>query len=101
MLTAIRMYLSEMNVAPQLADEMLKTPPSGVRYLSGKEQEKFGLSVIHPIERETSSLKQAQELGLDRPEYNRREALSVEKCPANAACGSCYESVMKSGDVPP
>lgn len=100
MLAAIRAYLSEMNVSPQLADEMLKTPPSGVRYLSGKEQEKFGLSVIDPIERETSSLKQAQELGLDRREYNRREALSVAKCPADSNFGNCYQTVMRSGDVP-
>ena len=49
----IRAYLREMNVSERLADEMMKTPPSSVRYLIAEEQESFGLSVIDPIERET------------------------------------------------
>jgi hypothetical protein len=101
MLTSIRGYLAEMNVSQQLADEMLRIPPSGVRYLSGKEQEKFGLSVIDPIELETTSLAEAQELGLDRREYNRREALAVEKCPRDAGFYNCHGTLMRTGNVPP
>jgi ATP-dependent protease ClpP protease subunit len=100
MLASIRSYLAEMNVSQQLADEMLKTSPSEVRYLSGKEQQRFGLSVIDPVEQEVLSLQQAKELGLDRREFNRREALSVQKCPADAGFGNCYQHVMKSGDAP-
>jgi ATP-dependent protease ClpP protease subunit len=101
MLISIRAYFTEMNVSPQLADEMLKTPPSGVRYLSAKQQEKFGLSVIDPIELETMSLTEAKELGLDRREYNRRDALSLEKCPADSDFYNCHQTIMKSGYVPP
>lgn len=100
MLTSIRSYLAEMNVSQQLADEMLRTPPSSVRYLSAKEQEKFGLSVIDPIELETTSLAEAQNLGLDRREYNRREALAIEKCPRDAGFYDCHGTVMKSGNLP-
>jgi hypothetical protein len=100
MLTSIRSYLAEMNVSLQLADEMLRTPPSSVRYLSAKEQEKFGLSVIDPIELETTSLAEAQNLGLDRREYNRREALAIQKCPRDAGLYDCHGTVMKSGNLP-
>lgn len=100
MLAAIRTYLAEMNVSPQLADEMLKTAPSDVRYLSAKEQEKFGLSIIDPIELETTSLQQAQGLGISRREHIRREALSRAQCPADAGFGDCYQQVMKTGSLP-
>jgi ATP-dependent protease ClpP protease subunit len=102
MLTNIRAYLREMNVSEQLADEMMKISPSSVRYLTADEQEKFGLSVIDPIERETSALEQAQNLGLDRLEYNRREALSMKLCPLDSSFGSCHDSIMKTGrsDLP-
>ena len=101
MLAAIRTYLAEMNVSPQFADEMLKTAPSDVRYLSAKEQEKFGLTIIDPIELETTSLQQAQELGITRREHIRREALSREHCPTDTGFTRCYDHVMKTGSVPP
>ena len=77
---------------------MIRRP--SVRYLSAKQQEKFGLSVIDPIELETTSLTEAKELGLDRREYNRREAPSIEKCPSNSDFYKCHQSIMKSGNPP-
>jgi hypothetical protein len=97
LLSNIRAYLREMNVSEHLADEMMKISPSNVRYLTADEQEQFGLSLIDPIERETSALEQAQKLGLDRFEYNRREALSMKLCPLDSSFGSCYRSIMKTG----
>ena len=97
MLFNIRDYLREMNVSERLADEMMKTPPSSIRYLSGKEQERFGLSLIDPIERETSALIDAQKLGLGRMEYNRREALTVDACPPDANFSNCRQNIMKTG----
>jgi len=98
MLQDIRAYLREMNVSERLADEMMKTSPSRVRYLTEEEQESFGLSVIDPIERETSALVEAQKLGLDRIEYNKREALSTRVCPFNSSFNSCHDSIMKTGN---
>jgi ATP-dependent protease ClpP protease subunit len=97
MLQDIRAYLREMNVSERLADEMMKTSPSSVRYLTAEEQESFGLSVMDPIERETSALVEAQKLGLDRIEYNKREALSIKVCPLNSSFYSCHDSMMKTG----
>jgi hypothetical protein len=56
-----------------------------------------GLSVIDPLERETSALVGAQQLGLDRTEYNKSEALSTEVCPLNSNFNSCHDSMMKTG----
>ena len=97
MLLDIRAYLREMNVSERLAYEMMKTPPSSVRYLTAEEQESVGLSVIDPIERETSALEGAQKLGLDRTEYNKREALSIEVCPLDSSFNSCHDNMMKTG----
>jgi hypothetical protein len=90
-----------MNVYEQLADEMMKTPPSNIRYLSGKEQERFGLSLTDPIERETSALIDAQQLRLDRMEYNRREALTIKACPLDANFSYCHENIMHTGHSNP
>jgi len=86
-----------MNVSERLADEMMKTPRSSVRYLTAEEQESFGLSVIDPIESETYALVEAKKLGLDRREYNKREALSIKVCPLNSSFNSCHDSMMKTG----
>jgi hypothetical protein len=37
----MRAYLRDMNVSEQLADEMLKVPPTSVRYLSDEEQDQY------------------------------------------------------------
>lgn len=102
MLSEIRDYLKEMNVSEQLAAEMMKTAPSNVRYLTAEEQESYGLSLMDPIERETTALERAQKLGLDRNEYNRREALSRKLCPLNLSFGRCYNTIMQTGrlDLP-
>jgi ATP-dependent protease ClpP protease subunit len=97
LLLDIRTYLREMNVSERLADEMMKTPPSSVRYLTEEEQESFGLSMIDPIERETSALIEAQKLGLDRKEYNRRETLSMKACPLDSNFSICQNGVMNTG----
>jgi hypothetical protein len=80
----------------------MKTAPSNVRYLTAEEQESYGLSLMDPIERETTALERAQKLGLDRNEYNRREALSRKLCPLNLSFGRCYNTIMQTGrlDLP-
>jgi hypothetical protein len=100
MLQEMKSYLREMNVSEQLADEMLKTPSSDIRYLTHDEQDQFGLVTIDPVEREIGNLEKAQELGIDRQEYNRREALIAKSCPLDAGFGRCYDEILKSGKVP-
>jgi ATP-dependent protease ClpP protease subunit len=100
MLRDLRSYLHEMNVSEQLADEMLKTPANDMRYLSNDEQNQFGLVIYDPVETEILDLEKAQELGLNRLEFNRRQALVVKTCPTDANYGSCYEEVMRTGKQP-
>jgi ATP-dependent protease ClpP protease subunit len=96
MLADLRVYLREMNVSERLADEVMKTPPSAVRFLTAEEQEELGLSTIDPVERETSALVEAQNLGLDRNELNQREARAMQVCPPNPNFFSCYDRIMKA-----
>jgi hypothetical protein len=100
----IRAYFREMNVSEQLADEMLKVPPTSVRYLSDKEQDQFGLVTTDPVEHEVSDVEQAQELGVTRTELMRRQMLLMKDCYTLYAGGmnssNCEHEVMRTGKVP-
>lgn len=96
----MRKYLREMNVSEQLADEMLKTPSTSIRYLTHEEQDHFGLVIFDPVEIEIGNLEHAQALGVDRSEYNRREALILSRCPLDADYGRCHDTVYKTGKLP-
>jgi hypothetical protein len=104
MLNELRAYFREMNVAERLADEMLKTSPSEMRFLSSSEQDSFGLVIFDPVETEVGTLEHANELGIDRAEYHRREKLVVKYCFARWAAGGdrslCYKTVMETGKMP-
>jgi hypothetical protein len=100
MLRYMRSYLREMNVSEQLADEMLKTRSSDIRYLTPDEQDQFGLDTFDPVEREVRDAEHAQKLGLDRREYNRRDALVLKVCPLDSSYANCYEEVYKTGKEP-
>jgi hypothetical protein len=104
MLNELRAYFREMNVAERLADEMLKTSPSEMRFLSSSEQDRFGLVIFDPVETEIRTLEFAKVLGIDRAEYHRREKLVEKYCYARLAASGddtgCYETTMKTGKVP-
>lgn len=95
----MKSYLREMNVSEQLADEMLKTPSSMVRYLDDEEQNRFGLVIFDPIEVEITNLQHSRELGISRVEYNRREALVLEHCPPHHNYRDCYEKIFSTGRI--
>ncbi|MDO9489850.1 MAG: hypothetical protein Q7J32_15860 [Sphingomonadaceae bacterium] len=80
MLRDMKAYLHEVNVSEQLADEMLKVPPTSVRYLSNVEQDQLGLVIIDPVENEISDLEQAHKLGISRAELMRRQVLLMKEC---------------------
>jgi hypothetical protein len=101
MLDELRAYFHEMNVPERLADEMLKTPPSEMRYLSSSEQDRFGLLIFDPVDEELSTLESAKEMGVDRPEYYRRQNLSLQYCYPHPEDVFCYDTVMKTGKAPP
>jgi membrane-bound ClpP family serine protease len=96
----MKSYLREMNVSDRLADEMLKTPASQVRFLSAKEQDRLGLVLMDPVEDELLSLSEAKRLGITRLEFNRRRGLVEKLCPKDAGFTSCADQVFATGKPP-
>jgi ATP-dependent protease ClpP protease subunit len=92
LLQDIRSYFRE-----RLADEMLKTPASQVRFLTVKEQDRLGLVLMDPIEDELISLSEAKRLGISRLEFNRRRALIEKLCPNDDDFVSCADSLYATG----
>lgn len=99
MLGEMRSYFREMNVSEQLADEMLKTPPASIRYLSPSEQDQFGLTIFDPVENEIASIEAAQKLGLSRSEYIRRQSISKKACPSDIRFFRCAEKILSAGEI--
>jgi len=101
MLDELRAYFHEMNVAERLANEMLKTSPREMRYLSPAEQDSFGLVIFDPVDQELSTLEEAKELGIDRAEYYRRQNVTLKYCYPHPEDVLCYHNVMATGRAPP
>ncbi|MGN6309245.1 MAG: ATP-dependent Clp protease proteolytic subunit [Xanthobacteraceae bacterium] len=100
LLSEMRAYLREMNVSEQLADEMLKTPSTSIRYLTHDEQDRLGLVIFDPVEVEIGNVEHTRELGISRAEYNRREALILSQCPLDSNYRRCNEAFYKTGKPP-
>jgi hypothetical protein len=56
--------------------------------------------LFDPVEREVRDVEHAQKLGLDRREYNRRQALILKVCPLDSGYANCYKEVYKTGKEP-
>jgi hypothetical protein len=95
----MKAYLREMNASELLADEMLKVPPTSVRYLTNEKQDQFGLVTVDPIEHEILDVEEAQDLGLTRTELMRRQELAMKRCYPRDMSVSCYQGVMSRGKV--
>lgn len=97
----LRSYFREMNVSEGLAEEMLKTPASSVRFLTHQEQVHYGLVTIDPIEAEVVSLRRTKEFGLTRVEYNRRQTLVSQHCFDRGVTylRSCESHIYKTGKI--
>src|SRR4051794_12833247 len=87
LLQEIRSYLQEMNVSPQLADDMLATEPENNHILTRNELAGYRLTGADPteqqrraIQKEAADVKEANQLGLDRREYTRRKRLAEMLC---------------------
>ena len=79
--TAVRAYLTEMNLPGQLFEAMLSVPPEKIRILSDEETEAFGLSGTDPVEQETRDAMDADRYGISRTELLRRKTNVDKVCP--------------------
>jgi hypothetical protein len=91
----VRAYLSEMNVKPQLYDDMLYISPENIRMLSRKDLDSYGLTIEDPFEDEANSVKNAKELGISRQEYAKREARLKAR---QRVCRSEHELAERRGE---
>jgi len=78
--SSVKTYLSEMNVKPQLYDDMLYISPENIRILSYREQESYGLVMKDPFQEEADAVKMAKFYGISRQEYGKRVARGKAEC---------------------
>jgi len=76
----IASYLSGMNVDRTLADDMIKTPPEKIHFLTPNDLNHYGLLGRDPVSEETSSLREASKYGLSRAEHIKRRDKAREVC---------------------
>lgn len=77
----IRVYLSKMDVSPQLFDAMEAVPPRQMRMLSEAELQGYRLLGRDATHDERSVAKMAEFFGTTSAEYRRRDALADARCP--------------------
>jgi hypothetical protein len=78
--TQIHAFLREVNVSERLADDLMAVPPEQMRYLSADELVAYGLEIVDPVAKETTDLRGARKLGLDRATYMQRKIESESFC---------------------
>jgi hypothetical protein len=78
--TQIHAFPREVNVSERLADDLMAVPPEQMRYLSADELVAYGLEIVDPVAKETTDLRGARKLGLDRATYMQRKIGSESFC---------------------
>lgn len=103
-LRLMRDYLREMDVSPQLADDMIAVEPEDNRILSTSQLAAYGLVGVdraekqhRAIDQEVRDLEEAKALGLDRREYNRRKSRAKLLCSGPAASSDCGKMMLQTG----
>jgi len=91
----IKSYLREMNVNPQLFDDMMRIPPSNVRYLTKVELERYGLSGTDPYVDEANLTNSANLLRISKQELlSRRSRIAAEcKTTISKEYGQCHVAI--------
>lgn len=75
----VKTYLKQMNISPELYDEMVRIPPSEIRLLTEDDLKRFGLSEDDPYIKEALVTKLAKKEGITKEEYYQREA-KINQC---------------------
>lgn len=82
MLSLVRDYLREMNIAESFADDMFAVRPEQARFLSSAELDRYGLGETDKVEREILDLEAARKLGIGRSEFMKRKLQKERVCAA-------------------
>lgn len=103
-LAASKKYFSEMNIPPNLADEMFSIPPEDIRILGDAKLSFYRLNQDDMAYGEEAAIRNARALGISRAEYGRRWVLFQEylkACDRAPDFYRCAQDVTeKTGLVP-
>jgi hypothetical protein len=83
---ATKSYLIEMNVNPDLWDQMVSISPENVRFLSMGELEHFRLIGMDPVTEEIASHNAAKMFGISRKEFLKRQSRANHICKSDVTC---------------
>jgi len=90
----IKHYLADMNVKPQLYDDMLYISPANMRILSTREIENYGLVRKDPFEEEAKAAQEIKRFGISCQEYEERSERINTECTSTAD----YKALIACGD---
>ncbi|MGH6678062.1 MAG: hypothetical protein ACREDL_03790 [Bradyrhizobium sp.] len=76
----LRQYAAEMNVNPQLIDDMFAIPPNEIKWLSKKDLQRYGLGFLDPVYLETVSINEAKKYNITPAEWRSRNSSALRAC---------------------
>ena len=87
MLQKIRVYLDEMDINPQLADDMMSIPPNQIQYLTKNDLTRYRLNVADANNEESNIARLAHFHNISSAEYRRRDVIADQTCKVNTPLG--------------
>ena len=101
MTNLLRSYMVEMRISPDLAEQMIKTSPDNVRFLTPHEMNSFGVIGKDPVWEDLLITKNARKYRISRQEYISRSAAVKTLCGKGFRPypDQCAENVMKTGSA--
>ena len=89
----VKEYLVSVNVPTSLYDTMFRSPPEKVRYLNERELQTLGLNEDDPFHKEAGDAQSAQNAGLSKSEYQRRQSVCARSKSMDEAT-ECYKRLQ-------
>jgi hypothetical protein len=85
-------YMHDMNIPPNIVDDMLLIPPEKVRWLDHKGLAHYGIFAYDPVFNESVDIAVARSFRLSREEYMRRKMLVFRNCPNTSPSADPFDN---------
>jgi hypothetical protein len=79
---SVRQFLSDVNIAPSLYDDMQRISPTKIKYLSASELDRYGLNRDDPYADSAKIARIAASLKITSGEYIKRAQRAEQECSA-------------------
>jgi hypothetical protein len=80
MISAVRLYLNDMNISEELLRLMIAVPPGEMQVLSPVDAKRIGINGMDPAWDEYVTAREARAYGLTSAELRKRRALIETQC---------------------